>query len=676
MFCRHALSIVGFLLLCFSVAPLQAQQPEATLPAESDEEIIARVDRLAKWPTPPTLVKIREFPNALSTATTGMLTPNGKYLLIAGHMKMGVWNVETGVQIADLDPDQTSSPDDVALSDDGKWALFGTSRGVALLNVETEELVRTYKNLKTRISSMVFSPDDKQIYVCDVEGCVMIVDLEKPDAEPTMIAKPMEGISRSALAILSNGNKLFLYEQNKELHFEFTEPGGEPKFLSKPADTFCRIIPANDRFLVPGYDRHVSVYMNAEGNVQFHTIYSDDWLRDARFTSDQKSFWLVGGHSLSFHDTLTPYYRRILKLPQEAVPWNRTVIAPDKRLVVAFNKDLIRVWKVDGELFEASKNIGLVVNTLIVQERFELLNQIGDQWAQRTDMFQRGHGDTPYSWLCGCVQDDARPGSKLSEKIEFFESYLKDHPDNSLMRIALFHAYNRLAFQLRGEGFANTVTEEGWKGFSDNMQKAWATLLPVLQQEKFPPEVLVCGVLLARNTQQDKAFVDQIIGRALQECPRYSRIFCEESFARLPRWGGNIDDAEKLAANVANTIGGEDGDMAYAKVFNHLLNAVRWEDLFNQYGFDSDRIMKGYLRWNEVSRDSEVANAALAFASRTKDGDAALEIFKRFEERGDIPSYKYWGQQYVSFYKFPEWALLHTKPDENPFSLPSSDEEP
>lgn len=643
--------------------------------AETDDEIIARVDSTAKWPTQPTLTKIAEFPNTIKAAHGGGLTPDGKYLLVGGYSKLGVWNLETGQQIAHVYPIRPIPPQQVAISNDGKWAVFGHASEVALIDVETEKIVRIFHDLKTRITSIHFSPDGKQLFVCEQDGNIMIVDLEKPDANPEIVPKPAEGIEGCAYATLPDGKKLFLYNRENSRRMRVTRVDGVERFLAEPGNSVCRIVPGIDRFLVPEYDRIVGIHVREDGAVNFATKKTPDYLRGAQYTSDQKSFWLIGGYSLSFRDTLTVNRGLTAKLPREAAGRDVvTLVAPDKRMVVAFDKETIRVWKVEGKLFDASQDSLLLLSDLIAQERFELLNQLGNRWADRHQHFELGYGDSPYSHLCGYVQEAAKPGGTLSEKIDFFENYLKDHPENTLMRIALFNIYNNRAFELRGDGFANTVTEEGWKGFYENMQKAWATLQPVLIQEKFPPEAFMCTVLIFRNLQQDKAIVEKVIDRALDECPQYSRIFQQEAFARLPRWGGEVQDAEKLAARVAETIGGDEGDMAYAQIANHLLNAVRRDELFGPYGFDEERVMKGYLHWNKVSPDSEVANLALAFAKRTEDGDAALEIYKRFEERGDIPSYKYWGEQYRSFHEVPNWAVLHGKPQENPFSLPSSDE--
>ncbi len=105
-----------------------------------------------------------------------------------------------------------------------------------------------------------------------------------------------------------------------------------------------------------------------------------------------------------------------------------------------------------------------------------------------------------------------------------------------------------LAWDSRGNGPANTVTEEGWKAFHFNLQeardaltRAWK-LHPELPEA--PQEMIAVAMGDGKKLNEDKLdWFDHALKAQVDYLPAYNAMVQ----ASLPRWGGSYDEIMKLA---------------------------------------------------------------------------------------------------------------------------------
>ena len=108
------------------------------------------------------------------------------------------------------------------------------------------------------------------------------------------------------------------------------------------------------------------------------------------------------------------------------------------------------------------------------------------------------------------------------------------------------------AWRDRGGGFANSVTEEGWRGFAEHLEKAKAK---ALKAHELHPEFPDAAVLLLDIVapQCDRAETDRWFAEVLLREVDNSDAWGTYRFHMLLRWGGSIEDLRKLSDAVWNT---------------------------------------------------------------------------------------------------------------------------
>ena len=97
-------------------------------------------------------------------------------------------------------------------------------------------------------------------------------------------------------------------------------------------------------------------------------------------------------------------------------------------------------------------------------------------------------------------------------------------------------AYER-AWAARGSGYANTVTEDGWAVYHEEIEK----VLPLCEKAyRLRPELPQSGWLALRTCQGDRDEMQKWIARVLACRPGYLQALAPYFFGSRPRWGGSV----------------------------------------------------------------------------------------------------------------------------------------
>ncbi|HEV7405574.1 MAG TPA: hypothetical protein VGO11_21695 [Chthoniobacteraceae bacterium] len=102
------------------------------------------------------------------------------------------------------------------------------------------------------------------------------------------------------------------------------------------------------------------------------------------------------------------------------------------------------------------------------------------------------------------------------------------------------------AWQSRGSGFGNTVTEEGWKGFGEHLEKAHHHLVHAWQLRKDQPMAATMLITVAMGggvpeKESERLWFERAVAAQCDYEPAYDALF----YSLMPQWGG--DDGEILA---------------------------------------------------------------------------------------------------------------------------------
>ncbi|MDQ5967882.1 MAG: hypothetical protein QG625_4039 [Cyanobacteriota bacterium erpe_2018_sw_39hr_WHONDRS-SW48-000098_B_bin.30] len=213
--------------------------------------------------------------------------------------------------------------------------------------------------------------------------------------------------------------------------------------------------------------------------------------------------------------------------------------------------------------------------------------------------------DLMYWIVEGAANNHGQSQSDYEQSIFDLNKWLKAEPKSAMARIALADCYVDYAWLDRGGGWANEVTDKGWRLYKDRIAKAKQVLDASPQLCKQDPRASYVYDRIALAGEIDREQYFKMVDACHKDWPDYTPIDLAVGWYLLPRWHGEEYDTEKYIEKRATEIGGVKGDLARARMAwknsKHLNNAwtaespMKWVDvkrgfneMFKQYPNDID----------------------------------------------------------------------------------------
>lgn len=182
------------------------------------------------------------------------------------------------------------------------------------------------------------------------------------------------------------------------------------------------------------------------------------------------------------------------------------------------------------------------ISEMVHQERFDALDCIADRARANKERFPGGHWKIHelYKGL-----DEPVPGKHATEEdwkdlIPLLQRWVETHPKSVTARVALASAWLSYAFESRGNGYADTVSQNGWKLYEERTAKAEQVLADAATLPVTCPESYVVKLNIAQNQSWDKDRILALYRESTKFEPGY--YYYGRAVAMLPRaqvvWGG------------------------------------------------------------------------------------------------------------------------------------------
>lgn len=216
----------------------------------------------------------------------------------------------------------------------------------------------------------------------------------------------------------------------------------------------------------------------------------------------------------------------------------------------------------DSELFfhEGQAPVQSALNA----RNFAELDALYDRWCVGKDRFPDGRWKL--SQYEAALSGNFNAWGAWAKDLEVITAWQKSAPRSAAARFAeavYWHAY---AWKARGEGYASSVSKEGWELFRERLAKADAAMA------KFPkmmecaaPHALRLNLLTgqgATEAQFLKAYEE-----AASKFPEYHSIHFAMAQHYEPKWGGSAAQYEAFADRVAARTKGFEGMGMYARLY-------------------------------------------------------------------------------------------------------------
>jgi hypothetical protein len=218
-------------------------------------------------------------------------------------------------------------------------------------------------------------------------------------------------------------------------------------------------------------------------------------------------------------------------------------------------------------------------------------------------------------------------------------------------RVALARAYIRYAWQARGNGYADSVTADGWKLFTERIALAKKVLDDSAKMSPMCPDWFSQMQTVALAQSWDKKRTTALFEQATKFEPDY--IYYYQSYARylLPKWDGKNGDDVAFGNQIADEVGGSKGDFIYYQIGIVVLGICNCTAEANP--LDWARLQRGYRAQGEMFKNTNYDTNQLALlAWRFHDRNVAREAFAQIDGRW---SKRVWKNR-KHFDKARDWA--------------------
>lgn len=277
------------------------------------------------------------------------------------------------------------------------------------------------------------------------------------------------------------------------------------------------------------------------------------------------------------------------------------------------------------------------IRTLFEQEKFESLELITD--TARSTKARLPGGFWTIHIIYGALMAPAA-GTYASSANDWtthlarLQRWVMQRPDSITARVALGTAQLQYAWSARGGGYADSVTEDGWKLLQQRAEVAAKTLMDAFSLQAKCPEWFLTMQMTARALGQSREVQTAIFEKAIAFEPDYHYFYRAQAELLMPKWEGEEGEMAAFAQQAADRIGGQKGDMIYYEIAT-FVNCGCDNDR-KLYGMSWPRIKRGYTALEEQYEESIANLNAMAYmAGMSGDMSYADEMFKRIGEGWD-----------------------------------------
>jgi len=284
-----------------------------------------------------------------------------------------------------------------------------------------------------------------------------------------------------------------------------------------------------------------------------------------------------------------------------------------------------------GTDIHALPNYKKTVHALFQAGKFEQIDCIADSVRPGKETFPGG------MWKIRAIYSGlAKPPLHATEEdwvehMGLLKRWVSTNPKSVTARIALAEAYVNYGWYARGAGYADTVSESGWKLYAERAAKARQILDDASTLSAQDPEWCLAMQQVALAQSWETAANQALLERAVKFEPAYYYYYQTYANSIQTKWGGEEGEVAKFLQKTADQIGGDAGDTLYFRVAGTLVCGCQSDQELN---LSWPRIQKGFAAVEKQNGPSpENWNLMTHMAQSFGDGIVAFKLFERIGDQ-------------------------------------------
>jgi tetratricopeptide (TPR) repeat protein len=264
------------------------------------------------------------------------------------------------------------------------------------------------------------------------------------------------------------------------------------------------------------------------------------------------------------------------------------------------------------------------VGAMLSQKKFAELDKLAGKMQASKKILPSGRWyiNDLYGALDSMEQSDFE--STWLEHIRLLEQWVQARPDSATAKITLGDVLTSYAWKARGNGWADSVTEEGWKKYRERLNQARVVLDQVKDK---PAEWYLATQRCALGQGWEADQYNAMVAEGQKLYPDYDLVVLLKSYWLQPRWHGKEGEYERYIAGEADKRQGAPGDKLYARSAWYLDdNGV--DNVMNETKLSWPRVKSGLQQIIKQYPDSLLAKGMLSMlAMEVKDKQTAETAF-------------------------------------------------
>lgn len=275
--------------------------------------------------------------------------------------------------------------------------------------------------------------------------------------------------------------------------------------------------------------------------------------------------------------------------------------------------------------------------SLFTNRDYDALEKLAAEYRASKAEFADG------SWKLAFVYNGLQPSSQAPEDVWTsrqiqIQDWIRAKPDSVTPRIAMARILRDYAWKARGSDWAYKVTQQDWQTFLARLQGGLRYLEETKKLQGKCPAYWSSLQAIGLGLQFNRLEYDKIFEQAIHEFPDYTDYYKYRAIYLLPRWSGREGEWEADLGKSADRVGGEAGDMLYARVFWHIHLHLHWDNVFKENkGISWPRVNRGFDAILKRYPDSLAARTERThLAALSGDKQRAKEYFLQTNGHVDV----------------------------------------
>lgn len=273
--------------------------------------------------------------------------------------------------------------------------------------------------------------------------------------------------------------------------------------------------------------------------------------------------------------------------------------------------------------------LGRLVLNLFMSEQFASLDRLFDDWNSPTQLRADGRWRLTVFDAALSAYFGGGPAWDLSYRA--LQRWREKNPTSRAAAIAESIYWMTYAWDARGSGYANSVTDEGWALYRERLGKAAAALADSKGYASSSPLWDYEAILLARAVDRPIAERLELFAQATKKQKAFFASYSATVEGLTLKWGGDWKIVDEFIRAAVESTKSTEGQSLYARLYMKVDECdcggfdlmrdtlVTWPDL--KRGFDDLVRLYPHSGWN--------LNRYAAYACIAKDRDTYLSLRAR-----------------------------------------------